>query len=561
EEERQQIGFWRKCLDDWQEYRSQGGKKTELDELFVQEWNETNEDHPLTTSTLRRKFKNWQEQGDEALVDKRGGWNRGLTEIPDVAWAIFEQYYLDEARPSISYCRKLVETWAELDEPELLPLPTYETFQRKAKKIPYAVLRFFRYGAKDADDKALPYIRRIYSSLQSNEIWVADNHTFDVMVRRPNGAIYRPYVTMYQDVRARKMVGWFVTDTPNSDANLFALRKGILRFGVPKEVYVDNGREFLVSDIGGRGRRKKKKEDEEVKPPPIFERLGIKMMNAKVRNGRAKIIERAFKQFKEEFSRLTKTFTGGHILERPERLKDVIKNEENVIEEADFIESFDSYVEGWYNQQSHKGDGMNGRTPNEVYAENLVEKRTATEEDLDLMMLRSSGALTVSRVGVTLTMYGQKLEYYHHDLVAKYQRQKVYIRYNPDDMGTVRVYDSQDRYILTAENRVALEYGASKEELRKAASEIKKQKKQIKAYKDSAAEIYTAPEAMDIMLRKARINAENVQDPTAKVINPIRANEKHVEALPKASGDDHHNSPVSISRIANNLKKFKQGGN
>ena len=71
------------------------------------------------------------------------------------------------------------------------------------------------------------------------------------------------------------MTGWCVTDAPCSDATIYALKKGCERFGVPKAIYTDNGREFLFHDLGGNGFRKKRKEREELKLPSILDDLGI----------------------------------------------------------------------------------------------------------------------------------------------------------------------------------------------------------------------------------------------------------------------------------------------
>ena len=54
---------------------------------------------------------------------------------------------------------------------------------------------------------------------------MADNHTFDVMVER-DGAPVRVYLTAFMDVRSRKAVGWCITDSPSSDATIYALKKG-----------------------------------------------------------------------------------------------------------------------------------------------------------------------------------------------------------------------------------------------------------------------------------------------------------------------------------------------
>lgn len=99
---------------------------------------------------------------------------------------------------------------------------------------------------------------------------------------------------------------------------LYRRWKGILKYGIPDYIYVDNGREFLTTDVGGLGHRKRKgKADSnpftDFDPPPVFKRLGITMINALVRNARAKIIERRFRDVKDHLSRLFESYTGGNI--------------------------------------------------------------------------------------------------------------------------------------------------------------------------------------------------------------------------------------------------------
>lgn len=161
-----------------------------------------------------------------------------------------------------------------------------------------------------------PYIKRMYQNLESNAIWVADNHTFDVMVQKA-GKQARVYLTAFMDVRSRKFTGWCVTDAPSSDATIYALKKGCERYGVPKAVYTDNGREFLFHDFGDNGFRKKGL-DTAIKTLSILEDLGIAFCAALPRNARAKGIERAFCTLKEHFSKLYESYTGGTILEKPD---------------------------------------------------------------------------------------------------------------------------------------------------------------------------------------------------------------------------------------------------
>ena len=114
-----------------------------------------------------------------------------------------------------------------------------------------------RMGEKKYYDLCSPYIRREYESINANDFWVGDTHTLDVESMGPDGTLHRLYLSAWLDARSGIFTGWYVTDSPGSQATLNALRKGILKSGIPSRAYVDNGREFLTYDIGGRGHRAK----------------------------------------------------------------------------------------------------------------------------------------------------------------------------------------------------------------------------------------------------------------------------------------------------------------
>lgn len=558
--EREQIAYRQGIVEEAINFRNAGDKKTEQDEIFVESWNEKHPEEQLSVRTLRKWISDYKKHGAIALLDQRGKGNKGRTVIDEALWSVFADYYLDQSQKSISFCYKLTATWAELENPHLLPVPSRSTFERKAKQLPKAVTLYFRHGEKAFEDKAMPYIIRMYDDLESNDIWVADNHTFDVMTRYNDiEKVHRIYVTTYLDVKARKFVGWYVTNTPSSDANLFALKKGIEKYGIPKVIYCDNGREFLVRDIGGRGVRKSSKDQPAA--ATILDRLGIKMVNAKVRNAKAKIVERAYKQVKEEFSRCFDSYTGGNILERPERLKEVIKDPSKLLKDGEFSEFFDTYIDGWYNKQPHHGEGMNGKCPDEVYAENLFTKRVASKEDLNLMMLRWANIQTVSRIGVKIKLYGQQLVYWNETLILNYLGKKVFIRYNPEDLKAVRVYDEEDRFIMDVESAsdTILTYGADKEDVKKASSKINRVGKQVKKFKEiNDIGVYENTDALDVVLRKAKKNLEESDiEFDAKVIEPVRLIEKSVhDHLEKAAGDDFEGI-IDMKRMIENAKKNK----
>lgn len=519
--EREEVAFWKKILAEWQEYRNSGGKKSELDEKFVLYLRATYPDRQFSSRMLYRKLEICKKEGDVAMFDKRGKHDNHKKSIPDTVWNIFLYYYLDESQKSISECMRLTELQLQhegLDS--LLPLASDSSFGRAVQsRIEVPVLKYFRLGQKAYKDQCEPFIKRLYDDLQSNDIWVCDNHTFDIFV--DDGGHKKPirvYLTAYMDVRSRKMMGWYVTDTPCSDATLQALRRGIERYGIPKRILSDNGREFLTHDIGGRGFRKSQEDEHYI--PTILDNLQIEFRTAMVRNARAKIIERAFREVKEQFSRLHEGYTGGSITERPERLKELAKKAENFTPFAAFSKYVDTYIEGWFNHQAHSGVGMGGKTRNQVYADNLYELRTATPEELNLMMMRNSRMVTFRRDGLTLRLYGAEIGYWSEDLWRSHLGEKVYFRYNPDDLREIRVYDEQDRFLGTAQQMAALSYYASKEEVAERMREQRKLEKTIAAYKKD--NDLHGEDALALKLAAAERDQELPEILDPKIITPIR---------------------------------------
>ena len=329
------------------------------------------------------------------------------------------------------------------------------------------------------------------------------------------------------------MVGWYVTLNPCSDATLIALRRAIERYGIPKIILSDNGREFLTFDIGGRGFRKSRKDGEHV-APTILENLGIEFRTALPTNAKSKIIERAFLDVKEDFSKLFEGYTGGTIAERPERLKKTGKSAENFTLLPEFIKYVDTYIEGYFNTRSHSGSGMHGRTRNEVFAAELIEKRTATREQLNLMMLRNTRMQTVQRNGVYLSVDGAKVHFNSLELNWSHFGEKVYFRYNPDDLSEVRVYDEQDRFLCTAQQMEKLPYFATKEQIKEAMRDTRKLEQLVKRYKKD--NDLKGEAAIDLIMREAK-RLMGGADPDAKVLSPVMFSEKGLYEFPGSSAE------------------------
>jgi excisionase family DNA binding protein len=227
EDERDEIAQWETITREWQRFRFDSGMSAaEADAEFIAKYQTK---YPTVTISRRILYKRWAavKDGDKAaLYDKRGKHGNHARLVSDLMWDIFLSCYLDESKPSAEKC--VTDVWLELEAQvregllaEMPKMPQTSAFLRKAKTIPRPVLAYFRGGEYEYSSECAPYIRREYDNIDSNDWWVADNHTFDVVLWDGKAPV-RMYLTAFMDARSRKMAGWCVTDRPNSDATLCA---------------------------------------------------------------------------------------------------------------------------------------------------------------------------------------------------------------------------------------------------------------------------------------------------------------------------------------------------
>lgn len=553
-EEREMIIFWKELINEWQTHRQSYKNKGEADSVFVtikkDYFLKNNVNVNISETILYRKQKAIKENDLQALLDNRGKWKKGKTSLSEKAQEVFEFYYLDQNKPPVTKAVDYTKLWfKEFYPDELLTLPSERVFRRYIDKIPQLAILCGREGQKTAFDKGGLYFERQYDNLEANDVWIADNHTWDLMtLDEETGKPHRLYITAFLDAKSGVMVGWCITEVPCAQATVYALRHSIQRFGIPKIVYFDNGREFLTHDVGGRGNRTLKKNALIEHPPTILQRLDIKMVNAIVKNAKAKPIERTFYTFKNTFSKLFESYCGGTIAERPERHSKIIKSGK-ITSDSEFKEMIATMIDGEYNLQEYGGcekrykgmsrlDVWNKSIKNTVY-------RTASEDDLNLMLMRSTEYQKVGRKGVYVTLSGKK-HYYMNDKTWERFGEEVYVRYDPEDIRTVRIYDKEDRYLetLPLEDKLIADYIEENQEvLSQGMQKIGVHKKNI-VKRAEKSKTNLSPEhkisALDLMLRKSHGMLEFAVPTQPNVISIHKFGEEGAEPinLPMASGSN-----------------------
>ncbi|PKN79221.1 MAG: hypothetical protein CVU48_06010 [Candidatus Cloacimonetes bacterium HGW-Cloacimonetes-1] len=330
-------------------------------------------------------------------------------------------------------------------------IPTMVRWCNDWEKNNKAVWTQARLGSKAVAEDIVKTIHRDNSLLNVGDVWVADGHTlaFDI-INPKTGKAQRMTMIMVMDWASRYPVGASLAFTEDSQHIQLAFRNGFLNWGaLPKYVYLDNGKAFrsklfnekwqehdLSSDLAG-----------------IFPRLGIQVAFAESYNAKAKIIERFFKTFQEQFERFISTFRGASIADKPATLmrnekwaRKMYEGNPPTIQEA--MQMIGFYVRYMYGENPH--GGLNGRKPFEVFSSAIIpEDRKIETNKLNFLMM-SAVRKTLRNNGIMLN----KLTYWDTALMEHIGKEVV-IRYDLSDLRWIAVYDLQDNFLCQAEVRRA----------------------------------------------------------------------------------------------------------
>ena len=314
-------------------------------------------------------------------------------------------------------------------------------------------------------DDIQTFTRRDPESISAGEVFVGDHHVLDVFinagtVEKPKWA--RPWMTAWLDMRSRKFVGWTINLSPCTDEIIAAFANAALdpAIGLPRHIYIDNGRDYCSAKFAGRGHRGNPltEEDKETliaegkMARSLMDRLDIKTHWAIVENARAKVIERAFKEVVERFSKAFPLYCGRNQDERPDVLEERMKNPKKyAMNLAEFRVIFDDWIRTVFNKTASQGAGRAGECPDETYMRTRLPVRTADADVMRLYFMRSTNPFRIGRNGITF----RKAEYYHPDM-ALLKGKRVYVRYRDEDPEHIWLYDTDDRYLGEAERISAL---------------------------------------------------------------------------------------------------------
>lgn len=466
----------------------------------------------ISIGTLHRWVKAYENYGTNGLLPQRktSPQNKYNTILNNEMKKVFLKYLLHPNKFSIGKAINLTRHILEKRGYEDIPCNlTFRRFAEHFKKTNYSKWVLMREGEKAYHDKVEAYIERDISKLEVGDVLIADGHVLNFQVINPfTGKPTRATLVGFLDWKSTALVGYEIMMTENTQCIASALRNAILNLGlIPKVVYQDNGKAFKAKYF-------QHTDFDEAGFNGVYSNLGIKSVFAKPYNARAKVIERFFLEFQEEFEKMMPTYIGTSIEDKPAWLKRGEKLHRDMHKKLTnnyipTVQEVIKYIDCWidyYNSKPCPND--NQMTINECL--NTVQKQNIDKNILNDLMMKTQ-TRTVNKHGITF------LGLHYRNEVLLDLRESVFIRYSLFDLSKIYVYSMKGEFLCVARqvekvHPMANHLGTVKD-MEEFKQRIQKQKRQFNKTKKEFLKYYPTKDVE--VLEIEGVNEEkmkNVQD-------------------------------------------------
>ena len=315
-------------------------------------------------------------------------------------------------------------------------------------------------GKVSYKNRAKPHIKRINDTIPG-KVFCSDARQLDMFIRsncpyHHNPAyrlIYRPWFLAFVDVATGLITGYSVGVAEDSHLVVSALNMSVRSWGVPDELYLDNGSAyqnyqldpyyFLNHRIKGSQPYQKASELINAGEVGIYRKIGInKITYAIPNNPESKPIEPTWNFIFEDWERAHRTFSGKNPKDRPETIKDLstkqlLKKFGHLIPTfEEFIGRINFLVEKWNNSPRPVLSDHNGspHSPLDVFkneADNITIPAMSYIEDA-LTMYKE---VSVQRDGIYING-----NWYYHPAHLAYVGQKVLVTYDEINYKSINLF-------------------------------------------------------------------------------------------------------------------------
>ena len=462
----------------------------------------------LSERSLRRWNREYKSPIDVVkLINKSGGNRR--QEADPACWRAFKDLYLSESRHSIAWCWRQIDCYAQANDLAWLSLDACRN--QLDKRISPEVQAKYR-NPKGYRNGFQPYAEWKPDAYEAGERWDGDHCVLDLFCLHGEGAqakIIRPWITAWMDWRTRKIVGWHLSEGPNSHTILCAFRGAMLdesNHGGPRITWIDNGKDYDSYVFHGmtkaerhkarRGRQNKKelgrlakidgglRVDEDRTRFGVFNLLGIEAHFSLPYNPTGKgRLERWFGSLHDGFDKLFETYCGPTVVDRPEDLAKRCKDHPHIVPRFDTVlKELQTFIEEYNNTEAMRRGAEGYSLNHAMQALPHTQRKHPDPNVLRQCLGMWSRPISVTRNGVRICPGNVTYTYGRHtpELRALIRTgKKVHARYDPDDMREIEVYDANGRHLCSATCNERIGHGPAKHgDIRRLVNERKSRVKQ-----------------------------------------------------------------------------------
>ena len=303
--------------------------------------------------------------------------------------------------------------------------PNYGTVFNIVRSLGADLVMLAHQGTKAYNDTFELVHRR--EACGPNAIWQADHTPLDIWLLRPDGQTAKPWLSVVIDDYSRAIAGYFMSfEAPSALHTSLALRQAIWRkeeprwqvCGIPEVLYTDNGSDFTSHYL--------EQVSADLKIRLVFSIPGKPRGRGRVERFFATVNE----MFLCELDGYVPAGGRGGMRARPTLT----------------LAQFDALFRAFLLDTYHRREGAETKTgPIERWEQNgFLPRMPDSLEQLDLLLIQVAKTRHVRVDGI----HFQGLRYFSTTLAA-YVGETVMLRFDPRDMGEVRVFHD-DRFLCRA---------------------------------------------------------------------------------------------------------------
>lgn len=296
-----------------------------------------------------------------------------------------------------------------------------------------------RIGAHYRAQNLKPYVVRDNSVVPVGLIYTGDGHQLDWYTRHHNNGHHHRYeLTPWIDVGSHYWVSWWLDEREHGVGTIYSLSRAIIDHDhVPGTVHVDPGPGFKNKMVSGR------KNDSLAELTSFVGRLGMSSpIFALPGNAKGKgLIEGFFRWLEARVGKGITSYCGKHMPQELMRNLELrIKRGEVYIPHIDETKAAIAKYRDWYN--THPQRSLGDKCPAELW-EQLQRNPLHLPPEV---LVRPREVRRARRYGVEIFN-----RVYRHTELSAYEGRDVLVEYDLHNDAEVRLYQTDGRYIATAE--------------------------------------------------------------------------------------------------------------